>query len=537
MAVETPRLARLRQVHGSAAVTYRRGAPLPVEGVLPEADIVISDVPGVALAVQTADCVPVIMIDRRLGVVAAVHAGWRGLVARAPVTAVERMARDFGTRAEDLLVAIGPAIGSCCYEVGPDVRTQFEGASFTPAQLGAWFSALPVASGLNPTMTSLSPVRAGRPLVLRCQSIGARRVDVGRSDRHADLRERPLHGKPSRRVLLVPARRRARRTDGGRDQALRLRLGRGLLVFRFVHGRIREAIGVGVQGAADVFVRHLADFVGEEARSGVQRLQPRVLHLVDAAHLLDEQQRVGAHVQRAVRRSPSPTPARRAGRDIRRRCWWRRQSTRGIPRRASRRRLRRARRSRRARDCRARRRRCRRLGVQGSRFGVQGSRTGRRRLRRGRRGDGHEVEDAVAAVALNDLFVAPDGVEHLRPQPHVANRADAVARFGDGDRRCAAARRARTWTGLAASVSGPRWFVRREGVRATPSTRRIRRPWFCGRRPPSSFPPRARPRPSSPRRGGRRPRASARALCPRRPSSRFARTRFPSGRRGIPRWS
>ena len=158
MAVKTPRLARLRQVHGSAVVTYRRGA-LPADGVLPEADIVISDAPGVALAVQTADCVPVVMIDRRLGVVAAVHAGWRGLVVRAPVTAVERMARDFGTRSEDLLVAIGPAIGSCCYEVGPDVRTQFERASFTPAQLGAWFSALPVASGLNATMTALSPVR------------------------------------------------------------------------------------------------------------------------------------------------------------------------------------------------------------------------------------------------------------------------------------------------------------------------------------------------------------------------------------------
>jgi YfiH family protein len=159
IAVTIPRLARLRQVHGSAVVTYRRGAPLPAYGALPEADIVISDAPGVALAVQTADCVPVVMVDRRLGIVAAVHAGWRGLVARAPVIAVERMARDFGTRAEDLLVAIGPAIGWCCYEVGPDVRTQFERASFSEAQLGAWFSALPVASALNPTMTSLSPVR------------------------------------------------------------------------------------------------------------------------------------------------------------------------------------------------------------------------------------------------------------------------------------------------------------------------------------------------------------------------------------------
>jgi YfiH family protein len=159
MAVETPRLARLKQVHGSSAVTYRRGAPLPAEGALPEADIVISDAPGVALAVQTADCVPLVMIDRRLGVVAAVHAGWRGLAARAPVTAVERMARDFGTRMADLLVAIGPAIGSCCYEVGPDVRAQFEQSSFTPAQVRRWFSAVPVASGFNPTMTSLSPIR------------------------------------------------------------------------------------------------------------------------------------------------------------------------------------------------------------------------------------------------------------------------------------------------------------------------------------------------------------------------------------------
>jgi YfiH family protein len=159
MGVETPRLARLRQVHGSAVVTYRRGAPLPAAGVLPEADIVISDVPGVALAVQTADCVPVVMVDRRRGVVAAVHAGWRGLAARAPVVALERMGRDFGTRREDLLVVIGPAIGACCYEVGPDVRTQFERAAFTPVQLEGWFSARPVASGFNPTMTSLSPLR------------------------------------------------------------------------------------------------------------------------------------------------------------------------------------------------------------------------------------------------------------------------------------------------------------------------------------------------------------------------------------------
>ncbi len=63
---------------------------------------------------------------------------------------------------------------------------------------------------------------------------------------------------------------------------------------------------MGIQGAADVLERHAADFVREEARSGVQRLQPGVLHLVDAAHLLDEQQRVRAHAQRAVAVRPGP---------------------------------------------------------------------------------------------------------------------------------------------------------------------------------------------------------------------------------------
>jgi polyphenol oxidase len=160
MAVETPRLARLRQVHGSAIVTHRRGAEERIaEATLPEADIAVSDDPAVALAVQTADCLPIVAVDPRAGAVAAVHAGWRGLVRRAPAIAVERLAADFGSRAEDLVVAVGPAIAACCYEVGPDVRTEFEQAGFAPAQLDRWFSVRPVASAVNPPMASLSPVR------------------------------------------------------------------------------------------------------------------------------------------------------------------------------------------------------------------------------------------------------------------------------------------------------------------------------------------------------------------------------------------
>jgi hypothetical protein len=159
MDVRAPRLARLKQVHGTTVVTHRRGAPAPGEAVQPEGDIVVSDVPGLALAIQTADCVPILMADPRLGVVAAVHAGWRGLSEHAPVTAVERMSRDFGTRAEDLVVAIGPAIASCCYEVGQDVRERFEHAAFNAGQLDAWFSGEPVASVNNPAMAALPAAR------------------------------------------------------------------------------------------------------------------------------------------------------------------------------------------------------------------------------------------------------------------------------------------------------------------------------------------------------------------------------------------
>jgi len=158
MAVHPRCLKRLRQVHGAACVTHRRGAEKR-DGGLPDADIIISDDPSVAVAVQTADCVPILIADRRSGVAAAVHAGWRGLVARAPAIALERLAADFGSRAEDLVVAVGPAIGPCCYEVGPDVRTQFERASFAAPQLASWFRAGPLASSVNPPMPSLSRAR------------------------------------------------------------------------------------------------------------------------------------------------------------------------------------------------------------------------------------------------------------------------------------------------------------------------------------------------------------------------------------------
>jgi polyphenol oxidase len=157
-AVGAERFGRLHQVHGADSTTYKKDEAGP-GGAMPRADIVLTDDPSIAVAVQTADCLALLMADRRTGAVAAAHAGWRGLAARVPVVAVTRMSSDVGSRAGDLVVAVGPAIGACCYEVGEDVRARFRDAGFTSRQIERWFPAEPQTSGRNPPMRSLPAVR------------------------------------------------------------------------------------------------------------------------------------------------------------------------------------------------------------------------------------------------------------------------------------------------------------------------------------------------------------------------------------------
>jgi len=88
-------------------------------------DALITDAPGVLIGVQTADCVPVLIADVKLRAVAAVHAGWRGSLARITEKTIARMQTEFGTQPEDCLVAIGPSASACCYEVGEEVVEQF----------------------------------------------------------------------------------------------------------------------------------------------------------------------------------------------------------------------------------------------------------------------------------------------------------------------------------------------------------------------------------------------------------------------------
>ncbi len=90
-----------------------------------EADALITDQLGLAIAVRTADCYPILLADAQNRAVAAIHAGWRGTAAQIVRKTLERMSAEFGTDPRNVLVCIGPGIGVCCYEVGDDVSRQF----------------------------------------------------------------------------------------------------------------------------------------------------------------------------------------------------------------------------------------------------------------------------------------------------------------------------------------------------------------------------------------------------------------------------
>jgi YfiH family protein len=115
-----PNLGTLKQIHSSACVVAEGRC-----GVLGEGDALLEDTPGHVVAVKTADCIPILLVDQRHRAVAAVHAGWRGTAARIAARAIDAMRENFGTDPRDLHAAIGPGIGPCCYEVGPEVAAHF----------------------------------------------------------------------------------------------------------------------------------------------------------------------------------------------------------------------------------------------------------------------------------------------------------------------------------------------------------------------------------------------------------------------------
>jgi YfiH family protein len=114
-------LITLRQIHSDVIRCVDSIPEQPLSG-----DGLITATPGLLLAIQTADCLPVILVDAKRHVVGVFHAGWRGTVKRIVEKGIGEMHRCFDSRPRDLKAAIGPGIQACCYEVGEEVRIKFE---------------------------------------------------------------------------------------------------------------------------------------------------------------------------------------------------------------------------------------------------------------------------------------------------------------------------------------------------------------------------------------------------------------------------
>lgn len=173
-------LVTLRQIHSSVVVV---GEAEDVSRQNPwKGDGLMTDEPGLLLGIQTADCIPVLVADRKRHVVAAFHAGWRGTVKRIVESGVGRMRLEFGSRPEDLTAAIGPGVGACCYAVGDEVLSSFE-SQFT------------YAGELFHEVYDTDPVRTKYPMLFLTQRAPGH-SDIGPS-LHVDLVE------ANRRQLLA----------------------------------------------------------------------------------------------------------------------------------------------------------------------------------------------------------------------------------------------------------------------------------------------------------------------------------------------
>jgi purine-nucleoside/S-methyl-5'-thioadenosine phosphorylase / adenosine deaminase len=170
------KMIALRQIHSDLAHRVEAsGAGSALKG-----DALFTRAPGVLLTIQTADCVPILLADTRAHSVAAIHSGWRGTLSRIAEKTLGRMRMEFGTRPEDVIAAVGPGIGGCCYEVGHEVAKEFA-AQFPNAR--DWFEG-PfdlAAAGDNdpnwlPWLTMAPPGHAPEPPRVRLDLIAANRA-------------------------------------------------------------------------------------------------------------------------------------------------------------------------------------------------------------------------------------------------------------------------------------------------------------------------------------------------------------------------
>jgi purine-nucleoside/S-methyl-5'-thioadenosine phosphorylase / adenosine deaminase len=173
------RVVALRQIHSDIAQRIDAAAIESLDDA-PNGDALFARDPGILLVVQTADCVPILLADTKRRAVAAIHSGWRGTLKRIVVKTLGRMKMEFGTEPEDVIAALGPGIGRCCYEVGSEVARDFD-AQFRDAR--AWFDGPfdALASGESdpnwlPWLTMKPPGHAPPPLRAHLDLLAANRA-------------------------------------------------------------------------------------------------------------------------------------------------------------------------------------------------------------------------------------------------------------------------------------------------------------------------------------------------------------------------
>lgn len=167
-------MASLRQIHSAVVLVADRA-----EGCVGEGDALLTGQAGWTLSVRTADCFPVLLADPVRRAVAAVHAGWRGVASEIVAGTLARMRDEFGTQTQDVLAAIGPGIGACCYEVGEDVARRFGKNCAGRLDLAAGITAQLVRSGVPPTHIDC---------IQGCTFCDAARFHSWRRDRKTDAR-------------------------------------------------------------------------------------------------------------------------------------------------------------------------------------------------------------------------------------------------------------------------------------------------------------------------------------------------------------
>src|SRR5438132_11287526 len=136
------KLISLKQIHSDVIHLFDAAPAQPCQG-----DASVTNRPGLLLGVQTADCVPILLVDPKKRAVAAIHAACRGTLQRIVVKAIGQLQMHFKSKPGDLFAAIGPSIGGCCYEVGTEVATQFQ-SQF--AEAPEWFDEFRTGDEPNP---------------------------------------------------------------------------------------------------------------------------------------------------------------------------------------------------------------------------------------------------------------------------------------------------------------------------------------------------------------------------------------------------